>query len=119
MKIHQFLFLSTELSSQSKVYPESYPGSPILLRPRFYFYRDAEANLRRISGRVVVGIEDGDIIGIVIGNRLRPACDEHGQMITVHIENNRHTKLTLRQSRELHFGHPIARTAQAELDQRQ
>ena len=89
----------TELSAQSRIIPEE----PIL-NPEIYYYGDTHHSLRPISGRFLVEVSNGFILGVVVDGELRPAYSRHCQMITVRIRDNRNMRVTLRQSWEIPYG---------------
>ena len=80
IKIHQYLILSTELSSQSHPRLQQ-PPAPV---PHIYFYKDENGFLPELHGHVRPGILENYIIGIVENGVLRKVYDHRRQMVVIH-----------------------------------
>lgn len=119
IRIHSFLSLLPESSSQSKHWLPIHPEPT--LYPDIHSYEDASGQIRPIlPGCIEVGINYKFIRGIVINNQLRPVFDAQGNKVVVYVGRSMlvNIRLTEDQFSRIPFGIMPTYTAQAIIRER-
>ena len=108
---HPFVFLLTELSSQLWKRRHIHPEIPNILADDLYIgNRAVDRGWRPVRGLTTVGVENGTIIGEIVGGRLAPICNDYDRVINIGLLGLRRIELSEEEVRRLPFGQKFRRT---------